>query len=145
MNENKFNPYEENIEKFITFVNDLATEVYYEQLNCDGRTLFQNGACYEFIKIIKKFFEIDNILIEKGYNHCAFEYKGNYYDSTGLIKDKEKFSVATEEDILYIEERFGRHLIHYQIYETIISELLLIENIPYLPSEFYKNKQTKVM
>ena len=27
--------------------------VYYERLMCDGETLFQNGACYEFVKIIK--------------------------------------------------------------------------------------------
>lgn len=138
-----YNPYEENIEKFIVFVNDLITELYYEELMCNGETLLQNGACYEFIKIMKNYFEIDNILIEKCFDHCAFEYKGNYYDSTGLIKDKERFSVATDEDILYIEDRFGIHLIRYQISDTVINEISNIEMVPHLPSKFYKNK-TKV-
>lgn len=121
-------------------MNDLATNIYYERLFCDGKTLFQCGGCYEFVKIIKNYFEIDNILIEKKYDHCAFEYKGNYYDSNGLIKDKDKFSVATDKDILYIEDRFGIHLMRYQISDTLIKEISNIEMVPYLPCKFYQNK-----
>lgn len=143
MGEEVVNSYVENIERFINFINDLATEIYYEQLMCDGKTLFQCGACYEFVKIIKNFFEIDNILIDNDYCHCAIEYNGNYYDSLGIIRDKENFSVATEEDMLYIEERFGVHFIRYKIYETIMNEMSCIENIPYLPSKHYQTKINK--
>ena len=136
----EYNPYEEDIEKFIVFVNDLITDIYYEELMCDGETLFQNGACYEFVKIIKNYFEIDNVLIEKGFDHCAFEYKGNYYDSTGLITDKDRFSVVTDQDMLYIEDRFGMHLMRYQISDTIINEISNIEMVPHLPAKFYQNK-----
>ena len=143
MNKEEYNPYEENIEKFIEFINDLTTEFYYEKLLCNGKTLFQSGGCYEFVKIIKEFFDIDNILISKDFCHCAIEYKESYYDSKGLIENKEHFSVATDEDILYIEDRFGGHLTKYQISNTIINEISLIEKVPFLPSKFYKTK-TKV-
>lgn len=140
MNQKEYNPYEEDIEKFIVFVNDLTTEMFYEQLMCNGETMFQYGACYEFVKIMKNYFKIDNILIENNFDHCAIEYKGNYYDSKGLIEEKEKFKVATDEDIFYIEDKFGGHLTKYQISDTIISEISNIEKVPYLPSEFYEDK-----
>lgn len=135
-----FNPYEENIEKFIIFINDLTTEVYYDNLTCSGETLFQSGACYEFVKIMRNYFEIENVLIEKTNDHCAIEYKNNYYDSKGLIEDKDRFTVATDEDILYIEDRFGGHLARYQISETIINEIANIEKVPYLPTKFYEER-----
>lgn len=143
MNKEAYNPYEEDIEKFIVFMNDLTTEIYYEKLMCNGETLFQSGACYEFVKIMKNFFEIENILIEKSFDHCAIEYKGNYYDSKGLIKEKDKFTIANDEDILYIEDKFGGHLTKYQISDTIINEISNIGKVPYLPSRFYEDK-TKV-
>jgi len=135
-----YNPYEENIEKFIEFINDLTTEVYYERLMCNGEILFQNGACYEFVKIMKNYFEIENVLIEKTFDHCAIEYKDNYYDSKGLIEDKDRFSIANDEDLLYIEDKFGGNLIRYQISDTIINEIANIDKVPYLPSKFYKEK-----
>ena len=49
--------YKENIEKFIVFVNDLTTEIFYERLRCNGEYLYQNGACYEFVKIMKEYLE----------------------------------------------------------------------------------------
>lgn len=133
--------YKENIEKFIVFLNDLTTEVFYERLRCNGEYLYQNGACYEFIKIMKEYFDIDNILINKKYSHFVFEYKNNYYDSMGIIENKENFLVATEEDILYMMDGFDGHLFSYHIYETMIDEISHIQEIPYLPSKFYKNKQ----
>lgn len=131
----------EKIEKFIVFVNDLTTKVFYEKLKCNGEYLYQNGACYEFVNIIKRYFEIDNILINKEYSHCAFEYKNDYYDSMGIIKNKENYFIATEEDILYMVDQFGGHLFSYHICETIIDEISHIEKIPYLPSKFYKTKK----
>mgnify|MGYP003468167672 CR=1 FL=1 len=59
---------------------------------------------------------------------------------TKLIEEKEKFKVATDEDIFYIEDKFGGHLTKYQISDTIISEISNIEKVPYLPSEFYEDK-----
>ena len=140
MNQELYNPYKEDIEKFIIFINDLTTEMFYDQLMCNGEDMFQYGACYEFVKIMKNYFEIDNILIEKNFEHCAIEYKGNYYDSKGLIEDKERFTVANDEDILYIEDRFGGHLTKYQISDTIINEISNIEKVPYLPARFYEDK-----
>ncbi len=135
--------YKEDIEKFIVFINDLATDLFYDQLMCDGEVMFQCGACYEFVKIIKKYFDIQNILVNKEYNHCAFEYNGNYYDSKGIIDNRENFSIATEIDMLYIIERFGGNLSGYHIYENMINELSKIEEIPHLPQKFYSKKRMK--
>lgn len=135
--------YKENIEKFIVFVNDLTTEIFYERLRCNGEYLYQNGACYEFVKIMKEYFDIDNILLDKNFGHCAFEYKNKYYDSNGIIDNMEDYFKVDNDDMLYIMDRFGGHLFSYHIYETIVDEISHIEEVPFLPSKFYKNK-TKV-
>ncbi|MBE6160392.1 MAG: hypothetical protein E7157_05045 [Lactobacillales bacterium] len=139
--EENYDSHLEDIEKFIEFINDLTTEIYYEHLMCNGKTLFQCGACYEFVKIIKEFFDIDNILIANDFCHCAFEYRGNYYDSLGIIKDKENFSIVTDDEMIYMEDRFGIHLKRYKIFETIIDEISRIEKVPYLPINFYENRE----
>ena len=126
------------MEKFIEFINDLTTELYYDSLRVDGKYIYLHGAGLTFIKIIENYFNIDNVYISKDNKHCAFSYKGILYDAAGTIKNIDNFKIANNEDILYMRNMFGGHLIDRHIYDTVISEMNKIENIPYLTNEKVK-------
>lgn len=126
---------EGNIEKFIEFVVDLATEVYYDEYYISGKALFTGGGYFIFPEIIRNYFDIEDLLIRNTGDHWAFSYKGEYYNANGLITDKENYKIADEEDILYMRERFGGHIVHLKVYETMMYELNIIDNLPYLPSK----------
>lgn len=115
-----------NIEKFIVFVNDLTTDIFYEKLYTTGEVLYFRGGCYILAQIIKNYYPSCDIVLSKYNDHCGVLYKGEVYDATGKVENKDDFAIANEEDILYMEDRFGGQLVHLNIYEVITKE---IENI----------------
>lgn len=127
-----------NIERFIdSVVGMVDEEAIFEDNQIDARWHFRHGGCYEFYKIVKYYFKDSTCMITHDSNHCAIEYKGNIYDSYGLIKSKsdyskeelenveyvkEDFVPATEEDINYMEDKFGRN-IQPSSAKNVISEI----------------------
>lgn len=95
------------IEQFIDFIIDLADEDLYEKLSGMATWYFMNGGCYEFAKILKEYLPDAKFVINKDLDHCAVLYKGQIYDSNGKVLKPEEFNIATEEDIDYMEDRFG--------------------------------------
>ena len=134
-----------NIEKFIEFINDLTTELYYERLRVDGKYIYTHGAALTFIKIIENYFNIDNIYIKNDNEHCAFKYKDYLYDACGIIKNIEDYKIANSEDIIYMRNMFGDHLKDRYIYDTIINEMNKIDNIPYLNNEKIKKYEKRFL
>jgi hypothetical protein len=135
----------DNMEKFIEFIDDLTTELYYENLRVDGKYIYTHGAGLTFIKIIENYFNIDNVYIRNDNNHCAFSYKNILYDATGIIKNPTDFKIANDEDILYMRDMFGGHLKDRYIYDTVINEMNKIENIPYLDNEKIKKYENRFL
>lgn len=125
------------MEMLINFINDLATDLYYERLYVDGKFLFLNGGCLNLVKIIQTYvpYPTTQIYLKNDLEHCAIKYKNELYDATGKIIDYENYKLATPEDLLYMEDRFGNHLEYLHIYETIINELSMI-NISHIMDKF---------
>ena len=46
-------------------------------------------------------------MINKELDHCAIGYNNNIYDALGIVENKDEFSIATKEDIEYMERSFG--------------------------------------
>lgn len=97
-----------DVKKFIDFVVDLVNEdeAFYNN-EVDSRYYFLHGGCYELYKIVKNYFPDSICLINDKLEHCAIAYGGNIYDAEGIITDKENFHVATQEDIDYMNRKFG--------------------------------------
>lgn len=99
------------IDKFIEFVIDLVNEdQFFYESQVNSKYYFLHGGCYELYKIVKYFFPQVKCLMETNLNHCAIEYEGNIYDASGIREDKKNFTLATEEDIEYLNRSFGLHL-----------------------------------
>ena len=114
-----------NILTFIEFVIDLANDdpIFYETAGngIDAKYYFRNGGCYELYKIVKHYFPECHCMINDTLDHCAISYKDKVYDSHGEITDTTHFFEASDEDIAYMERRFGLHI------KTLESEHLLYE------------------
>ena len=66
------------VQEFIEFIVDLANDELYEKLDGDARNYFLNGGCYELAKIVKKYVDRCQIVINKSNDHCAILYQGKY-------------------------------------------------------------------
>ena len=108
---------------FISFLNDLATDLFYDITNAYGEQLFQRGACYEFAKIIKHYIPEATIYMSKDHYHCAVKIDDTLYDSKGVITNPQDFYEADEEDYDHMENTFGLELKYLNIAETIIEEM----------------------
>ena len=95
------------VEKFIEFIVDLANNELYERLDGNANYYFQNGGCYELAKVVREYVPNSKIVINNSNDHCGIYYDGKMYDSSGIIEDKSKFKIANNEDIKYMEDRFG--------------------------------------
>jgi hypothetical protein len=73
----------------------------------DAITYFLRGGCYQLAKVITYFVKNSTIVVNEELTHCAVMYKNNLYDARGRIKDSNRYKVASNEDLLYMEERFG--------------------------------------
>ena len=114
------------VERFIEFIVDLANDELYEKLNCDAKTYFTNGGCFEFAQVVKKYIPMSQIMINKENDHCAIAYRGNIYDATGIVRNKMDYSIARIDDIKYMEDRFGISELQY-INNVTISDYLIDE------------------
>ena len=95
------------IEKFIHFVVDLVQE---DDIFLEGGSAsyyFTHGGCYELFKVVNHYIPETVCMINKELDHCAIGYKDNIYDALGIIKNRGEFSIATKEDIEYMERSFG--------------------------------------
>lgn len=126
--------------KLIEFINDLATDLFYEKTLLFGKDLFQRGACYELFLIIQSIEKDIKLYIHKKHNHVTFEYKGELYDSTGQIQNKDDYRLPTNDDINFINEYFGEAYKFLKIKETMIKELEII-NIKEIRKKFSNQKQ----
>lgn len=131
------------MEELITFINDLATDLFYEKTYLLGKDLFQRGACYELFLIINSIEKGTRLRIHKTRNHVAFEYENELYDSTGQLDNKDDYRTPTKDDISFINEYFGESYRHLNIKETMLRELEII-NIKEIRKRF-NNKKQKVL
>ena len=95
------------IEYFVRFIIDLANDELYEHLDGNAEYYFLNGGCYELAKILKKYIENSKIVINKSFDHCGILYNGKIYDASGIVEEISDFAIASDEDIKYMEDRFG--------------------------------------
>lgn len=112
-----------SIDKFIEFVIDLVNEdpIFMER-EIDSTYYFMHGGCYELYKIVKNYFPQVQCMIENSFEHCAIGYEGKIFDATGIRQDVSNFQVATEEDIEYMDNRFGLNLKNLEV-SKIIQEI----------------------
>ena len=128
------------MEYFITFINDVATDLFYDKFYINGRDLFLRGGCYEFYKIVKHFEPSIELYIHKSIDHCAFLFNGSLYDSTGIISDTNMYRKANSVDLSYIEEYFGASFINLHLSSVIVDE---IENANIKQFVYEKIKEDK--
>ena len=114
------------LQEFIDFIVDLANDELYDKLDGNAKNYFLNGGCYEFAKIIKKYIEKSQIVINKDNNHCGILYDGKVYDANGINNNKSDFMIAKKDDLEYMDERFGIPEIQY-IKGVRISDFLINE------------------
>ena len=95
------------IERFIEFIVDLANDELYEKLDGNAKYYFLNGGCYELAKVLKKYIPNSKIVINNESDHCAILYNGKIYDASGIIEGRSNFKIANNEDIEYMEDKFG--------------------------------------
>lgn len=126
------------MEKFIDFVIDLANDELYDFFDGDAKAYFLGGLCFEFAKILKEYIKESQIIIDTKNAHCGVLYEGNNYDASKRPDKKYNFTIANEEDIKYMENRFGIPEKKY-IYGKTISQYLIDEikecNIDYILEE----------
>ena len=101
------------VQEFIEFIVDLANDELYEKLDGDARNYFLNGGCYELAKIVKKYVDRCQIVINKSNDHCAILYQGKIYDANGENPNKLEFFIANKEDLEYMEGSFGIPEVQY--------------------------------
>ena len=127
------------MEELINFIIDLANDELYDFLDGNSRLYFLQGGCYEFAKILKELVNNSQIMIDEANGHCGVLYFGNIYDASGKVNGKYKFVRAKEEDINYMEDRFGIpekiYIKGKRISEYIIDEMKEC-NIDYIMKRF---------
>lgn len=129
------------MEFLIGFINDLATDLFYDKVYINGEDLFKSGGCYEFYKIIRHYVPSIELVIHKSIDHVAFLYNGDIYDASGKV-DSSLYRKLTKEDVDYISEYFGNGVSNLHLSETILSEIKLcnIEDTIYQKLELEKEK-----
>lgn len=95
------------IEKFIQFVVDLVQEDDTFMNGGSAGYYFTHGGCYELFKVVNHYIPETVCMINKEVDHCAIGYNNNIYDALGIVENKDEFSIATKEDIEYMERSFG--------------------------------------
>lgn len=95
------------IEKFIQFVVDLVQEDDAFMNDGSAGYYFTHGGCYELFKVVNHYIPETVCMINKELDHCAIGYNNNIYDALGIVENKDEFSIATKEDIEYMERSFG--------------------------------------
>ena len=97
------------MEDLINFIIDLANEELYEHLDGNNaREYFLHGGCFEFSKIIKSLIKSSRIVINRRTNsHCGILYERNIYDVLGKVNNPQDFEIASNDDLEYMQERFG--------------------------------------
>ena len=111
------------IEELITIINDIATNLFYEETGIKGSLLFQIGGCYELYLILSKITNNTTLYINRDKEHVVTKYKNRLYDSGGRIIYPEEYTKATIEDYIYVEKNFGKAFEHLHISESVLEEL----------------------
>lgn len=111
------------MEQLITIINDIATELFYEETQLKGSLLFQLGGCYELYLILSKITNDTTLYKNKEREHVVTRYKNRLYDSGGRILYPEEYRKATIEDYLFIEKYYGKTFEHLHIAESVLEEL----------------------
>ena len=111
------------MENLITFINDLATDLFYEETFLLGKDLFQRGACYELFLIINSIEKDTTLHIHKSRNHVAIKHNDKLYDSTGEIQKKDDYRPVTDDDLSFIKEYYGEAYRHLNIKDKMLEEL----------------------
>ena len=128
--------------KLIEFINDLATDLFYEKTLLFGKDLFQRGACYELFLIINHLIKDTELYIHKTKNHVVIKYGKELYDSTGKINNKNEYRQVEKDDLKYINEYFGEGYRYLKIKDTLLNELDKID-ISFLLNPMTKQKVLK--
>lgn len=95
----------------INKINDSYIEVYdeygYTYLNSNPIVTFNNGFCYEYHLLLKRFFYTAELVMQNDKMHCATLIDNNIYDVNGIREDIENFHIATGCDMEYIYKYYG--------------------------------------
>lgn len=95
------------VEKFVEFIVDLVQENEIFMEGGSAKYYFTHGGCYELFKVVNHYIPETVCMINKELDHCAIGYNNNIYDALGIVENKDEFSIATKEDIEYMERSFG--------------------------------------
>lgn len=98
------------VEKFVEFIVDLVQENEIFMEGGSAKYYFTHGGCYELYKVVNHYIPETVCMINKELDHCAIGYDNKIYDALGLVENKDDFSIATKEDIEYMERSFGRKI-----------------------------------
>ena len=96
-----------SIEEFINTILGISNEELFYNEQIDAQSIFLGGECYEFALVLKEFITNSVIVIDNKNEHCAVQFQGRIYDSRGDVTNTFKGRIAREEDIDYMEDRFG--------------------------------------
>lgn len=128
------------IEKFIEIINDELYEEIGDRLyNSDAICYFMNGGCFQFVEIMKYYFNDSIIMLNKDYTHCCIMIDNNLYDASGKLEDKNNYKIANDIDILYCKNYFG-----FNEYKYVNNELLverIIRSINSINFSFFSDKK----
>lgn len=115
--------------KFIEFIRILTDDEYSHNISyCPSKVYFKNGGCYELVKTLKHFLPDGEIYVSNDYAHCVISYKGILYDIDGIVEDNTNYHLATEDDLVYLNDEtlYGRLEIKF---DSMKPSLALIQNI----------------
>ena len=95
-------------------------KVLYDYFKEDIISLFLDGYCLDYYYILKEFYPVSVLVLEKGKDHCASLFNGIIYDVSG-IRNINDFIIPSkmEEDFVY---DFYKKMEDYD-YEIIIKLL----------------------
>ena len=99
--------YQFSIEELIKTIIDISNEELFYNEPVDAQYIFQNGECYELALVLKHFITNSFLVIDKDYEHCAIQFHGRIYDSRGDVTSIFQGHIANEQDMDYMEDRFG--------------------------------------
>lgn len=92
---------------FIEFIRNLTDEDYGHNISYfPSKMYFKNGGCYELVKTIKYFLPNSEIYMSNDYKHCVVCYKGILYDVDGVVEDNTNYHLATEVDLMYLDDPY---------------------------------------
>lgn len=86
---------------------DLYEEHQYAHLYNTAELTFNNGYCFEFHNMLKRFYPNATLMMKNDKMCCATLINGEIYDVNGLREDKENFHEATGVDMEYIFKYYG--------------------------------------